>query len=236
MTDWSKAPIGVSVALTGGILVLLAGLLVTGFNISLTDRYAIEAGAIQGPLSALRGTFIIRKRGWFTKGYSLGLHTHGTGGACLVALPDEIGLGGLVANQCSNSSGCNPPQFDPKSPKYNPNYEGYSGYCNASETSGGQCWVRPGDGAHFCNRSKDYLTPVPWPAGVKEFANRAPLNASVFHSVRLGKEQAQYVHWRVVACLNGIDPTKPGVDVTDCGHDGPNRLEVMGPVSQIPVP
>ncbi len=86
----------------------------------------------------------------------------------------------------------------------------WSGYCDVD--GGKTCWVRPGDLAK------------------PRYPEHAPLES--FSRVYPGP-----VRWRVVACLNGIDPTTqqyyPGCGVTDPEHKE-MRMEVLGPIRTPP--
>ena len=199
-------------------------ILISGLFLVSNGRYFIEAMPVTlYSTNQLTGNFVIHET-WAIKykpGFPyierLGFRSQRTGGACLVAHPDDIQVGELDGLKCNRNSDC----------KLNSSRVGWSAYCDASEQ---QCWVRPGSGspnkpasAPFCNRSIDYDNLLQWSVGSHP-ANRTPLDIS-------GIPSAQRVRWRVVACLNTLDNT--GGDSFDCGKDGPNRQEVMGNIISV---
>jgi hypothetical protein len=158
--------------------------------------------------NAIKGSFTLS-----TPMLKLGtIRSQGTGGACLVANLNPYRVSG-VQGGCSKNSDCQG------------GLNGWAGYCDGVT---GICWIRPG-GDEFCNKSNQYPGFPPgkiWVDGVK---NLTPKDGP--HSFQ--ELSSAPVEWRVLACLNGIDPDT-GKDTTDCKTGGPRRIEVFGKIKSVP--
>lgn len=126
------------------------------------------------------------------------------GGACLAFPAADLGFTQMAAKQCSKNSDCSTPG------------ENEFGYC---DTQAGTCWARPAGPAAraaFCDTGKvrtlNDINSVPV----------QPVDASQFR-IRSGSKV------RVVACLNKTGATRTGC----ASNDGPDRIEVLGPVATI---
>ena len=167
-------------------------------------RYRFEPGQIiETAPGVITGEFHVRKVPLLRfNGASRFIESPGDssrlGGACLVALPSQVGVtysGGSVSptgGGCSTDIECKPPPPNPQEPEKESRM---SGYCDKQAS---QCWVRPGPGdrgtaesAPFCNRSID-LGGHRWHTGPHK-ANRVLLDTRTVAA-------APTVTWRVVAC------------------------------------
>jgi len=196
----------------------------------------ISAGAIEfspeyGPAGhKLVGSFKIS-----TSPSQNAIRSNGTGGACLVADLNRFDKPTRASNgqnrKCTKNSDCKAGL--PSS---------WSGYCDVD--GGKTCWVRPGPGnAELCNKSLNYTPPRVWEEDVDHPSNTTPFDlAKPRYPEHAPLESFSRVYpgpvrWRVVACLNGIDPTTqqyyPGCGVTDPEHKE-MRMEVLGPIRTPP--
>jgi hypothetical protein len=213
----SKAKLIGAILIAGGVVWLI-------MNLNISREKTIEAGDIVvSPVSnpsAIAGSFkvytpLLKKNNT--------IPSKGIGGACLVAnlnpnYPVSVDISGVPRSRsCSLNSDC----------QGGLNSLGWNGYCDGKTKI---CWVRPGPDTEFCNRSKDYAPAIPLPGKVWEdwVINPAPKDGP--HPFQRSPSAFE---WRVVACLNGIDPNT-GQSNTDCGTpDGPNRVEVLGKVTPV---
>jgi hypothetical protein len=147
----------------------------------------IDAGDIElfvGPLSSeIKGSFTVST----PKVKRRTIPSQGTGGACLVANlnPGKPNMSGIPGGRCSKNSDCQQ--------SLNP---GWAGYCDQGT---GICWVRPGTAEQFCNLSRFVTPPTPpiiWEDGIKYPTPK------LYFQLR----SPSAIDWRVVACLNQIDP------------------------------
>lgn len=197
--------VSVAIAVAAAILLLL--------TIVPSGRYYVVANDIKPPShGAIDGSFTIRRSylvGW-KPGFPYitlagGIATNGGGGACVLALPGDVGLTGLAGKHCTEQAHCATPGTEEGTP--NP-YRNWYGYCDVPTN---KCWVRPGPPvpkdpvdpadatmANFCNRSGDYPPPPGkvWTAEVAHPAYRRPLNVA---HMPPGNRQ---VRVRVSACLS----------------------------------
>jgi len=195
---------------------LIIGIAVAGAGIASIFWYVTRRAPVAGEVVLTDGKLVgsfKHERGWFSYNGSFffvtGVRSHGTGGACL--------LGGV-----DNANG-SPATCDPKkdateecSPQFPNSMKGWAAYC-APE---GTCWARPFtpvDRDNFnlsaatptfasCNRSFEPLDPTtgsPWDLNTT-YPSNAPMD---------GKASR---HWRVMACVNGVDPANPSEDAGGC--------------------
>jgi hypothetical protein len=134
-----------------------------------------------------------------------GIPSNRSGGACLVFPAADLDFPLMAAVQCSNNQSCTTTE--------NPN-----GYCDVPART---CWSRPNRPdarGKLCNTglilNPNDLNPVP---------------AVAVDAASLGLRPGARV--RVIACLNklGADPVGTGCR----SKDGPDRIEVMGPVATL---
>lgn len=199
-----------------------------------TPRRKISAGAIKfSPATnppKLQGSFKIS-----TSPSQNAIRSNGTGGACLVADLNRFDKPTRASNgqnrKCTKNSDCKAGL--PSS---------WSGYCDVDV--GKTCWVRPGPGnAELCNKSLNYTPPRVWEEDVDHPSNTTPFDlAKPRYPEHAPLESFSRVYpgpvrWRVVACLNGKDPTTqqyyPGCGVADPEHKE-MRMEVFGPIRTPP--
>ncbi len=205
-----------------------------------TSGKKISAGAIalspgHGPAGhKLVGSFKIS-----TSPSQNAIRSNGTGGACLVADLNRFGFPQMPSRQdrkCTKNSDCT---------------EGlpakWSGYCDVDGEK--TCWVRPGpDNAELCNKSPNYTPPRVWEEDVDHPSNTTPFDLAKPRYPEhaplesFSRAYPRPVRWRVVACLNGIDPATqqyyPGCKVPDPEYKE-MRMEVFGPIRtppQVPNP
>lgn len=198
------------VALIGGLVALVWAVM----NLNIRREKTIEAGDIVvsqvSNTSEIKGSFKVYTP-WLKHNNTI--LSKGTGGACLVAnlnpiypgVPDISGV--PRTRRCSLNSECQKGLET-----------GWFGYCDAGAGTG-ICWVKPG-GDEFCNKSNmppEFPPPIIWQDGI---TNTVPKSTHYFQA------STSNIHWRVVACLNGIDHT--GESTTDCRTGGSNRIEVFG--------
>jgi hypothetical protein len=187
----------------------------------------ISAGAIEcSPEYSPAGHKLVGSFRISTSSSTNAIPSNGTGGACLVADLNRFGIPQMSAGQnrkCTKNSDCTvglPARW--------------SGYCDVDGER--TCWVRPGpDNDDLCNKSPS----IPWSEDVDHPAGKTPFDLSIprypehaplesFSSTYPGP-----VRWRVVACLNGIDPKTqqyyPGCKDIDVAHKE-MRMEVFGPI------
>ena len=178
---------------------IISGALIIG-AFSIPSFYQILPGTIEfaGP-GKLTGNFVVVRSALFKfVPYPPFAEKVGSasrkGGACLVALPADVGYTYAVnpfrtadGRGCSNDGEC-----------ATPDRSAWYGYCAVAER---QCWVRPGSGkpaapelAPFCNRSIDHGT-LEWPVGTHS-ANWWPLQLNSVPAA------TGTIHWRTVACHN----------------------------------
>lgn len=135
-----------------------------------------------------------------------GIPSTRVGGACLVFPAADLGFTQMAAKQCSKNSDCATTGENPV------------GYCDVAEH---KCWSRP-----------NQPTARPALCNVGGTLNPSDLNAVPKQPVDVAQFNiAPGAKVRVVACINktGASPTGTG-----CGSpDGPDRIEVMGPVATI---
>jgi len=156
--------------------------------------------------------------------------SNGTGGACLVAEWGRFGLGD--APSCSKNSDCMNALPPDKRGDIPTNTIKWFGYCHEGE---GKCWLRPG-GVELCNRSPDYDPLRRWDDGTYDTPKE-----TYYVPAPPGSGSGRPVHtvyprpitWRVVACLNQIDPAT-GNDSKGCGAGGPLRKQVFGTPKRVP--
>lgn len=160
-----------------------------------------------------------------------GVESEGTGGACLVADLNERyhQPSGVPPDGCTNNADCNNDD-ELKAKKW-------SGYCDGSPGKPGKCWVRPSTDPPtnpiLCNRSID--------TGNLVDDNEGSLNSAGDMKIwTLGKphkapkqpylvpDEYRGIKWRVVACLNKINPNT-GHDEKGCGG-----MQVLGTPRQVP--
>ena len=211
----------IAAAIALGFVAWAYGPWITGKKIS---AGAIEFSPATNP-QTLQGSFKI-----FTSPSQNAIRGNGTGGACLVADLNRFNfptLSGGQSRKCTENSDCN--QGLPS---------GWRGYCDADGER--TCWVRRGpDKDDLCNKSPF----EPWEEGVDHPSNTTPFDLAkprYPEHAPLESFSRAYpgpVRWRVVACLNGIDPTTqpyhPGCRVTDPEHKE-IRMEVFGPIRTPP--
>lgn len=127
------------------------------------------------------------------------------GGACLVFPAADLGFSQMAAKQCGKNSDCGTSE--------NP-----VGYCDVDTK---RCWSRP---------NQPNARPALCNVGIT--LNPAELNDVPAQPVDVAQfNVAPGAKVRVVACINktGANPAQTG-----CGSaDGPDRIEVMGPIATI---
>ena len=191
------------------------------------SRKKISAGTVEfsptiGP-HRLQGSFKVS-----TSSSKNAILSKGTGGACLLADLNHFCIPTMSAaknRKCATNSDCTaglPAKW--------------SGYCHEEA-----CWVRPGPDTDLCNKSPF----VPWAEDVDHPAPPDPFDLSVARypePTRLESFSRVYpgpVKWRVVACLNGIDPVKDSVSgelKPACAANGATDLQrmlVFGPPREV---
>lgn len=128
------------------------------------------------------------------------------GGACLAFRATDLGFTQMAAKRCTKNSECSTPG------------ENEYGYC---DTQTSQCWAKPtGPAANPALCQKGQV----WSAVDTHAVPAQPVNASQF-GIKPGAQV------RVVACLN-----KSGINVAGTGcasKDGPDRIEVLGPIATV---
>ncbi|MBA3525380.1 MAG: hypothetical protein H0T82_00430 [Sphingomonas sp.] len=122
-----------------------------------------------------------------------GIVTPGTGGACLIADLNVIGLPGVRGGVCSSDKQCTD-ALQRQRAGGSPYAEWFS-YCVS-----GRCWTRPGGRAQYCRISGTEL----------------PLGRHLVSGPLYG---GRSLNWRVHTCLNGRwNPATPGQDKPPCAQ------------------
>lgn len=134
--------------------------------------------------------------------------SNGTGGACLVANLNQVNAkrGKPRIPVCTQRSDCMPGTI-----------AGEVSYCDAKAGTAGECWVKPsGPASTLCNRSLDYSPLRIWsPSQDYDTPKDGPY---------VVPPEYRGVKWRVISCLNAMDPTT-GKDYVrgsgkSCGEGG----------------
>jgi len=185
----------------------------------------IEPGNIElaappsAPSNEIWGSFLIKQ-----STHPTAIESPGTGGACLIADLNYLGIPAMPASptrRCSLNADCQGAGIP----------AGGFGYCDIKGDK--KCWVRPGPPIVIvAGMTKPWLcniSPTPRP-------ENTDIETAHLKLEDLAKEFTydRPVRWRVVACLNG--PT-PASGIAPCRNtDGGNRLEVMGAPRAVPPP
>jgi hypothetical protein len=169
------------------------------------SRLIIEPGKIElaSPPNAkdIWGSFTIKK-----SVHSAAIESSGTGGACLLADLNHLGIPTMASptRQCTSGADCNSFSIP------NVTTSSWYGYCDSDGDK--KCWVRPGKPPDLCNIN----------------GTVRPLNEAIetphYRLDSLPVDYSRPIRWRVIARLNG----KPG--------GTPAKIEIMGPPRAVPPP
>ena len=173
------------------------------------DYYTVRAGPVpDAKISALSGNFQMLK-----VSAAQGIPSNQRGGACLIFPAADLGFTKMAAKTCTKNSDCS---------VKGENELGV--YCDGDTNS---CWAKPtinNGNNELCNRpitmTASTLNPVPADPPV----GKGPIDVRQF-KIQAGAKV------RVVACLNklGANPVTTGC----ASPNGPDRIEVMGPVATV---